>query len=197
MLVPQLLLGSSVALLAASLALASPPKLPATTKPHKARSHSSPIMGSDTFSTIGCIHINNTEMSNPGVSCFMQPARPPHIPPIATVNDCYAAVTQILYDPWSLVPEIWSSTRGRFRLPYQWGYVSCMIAIDVGRPGTEESFSLALVAQTAAAIVRVCLVENRHMLGGTAKVGPQQVMDIMVAHSGVYKTLDDNPGSSS
>ena len=191
MLALQLLLGCAIALLAAVDALPSYPAFAEGTKPYKERRLLSSITGSDNSSMKYNGWGNGTDPSNSDISCFAQFPRPPFINPVLT-TDCFAAVTHVIGDLSSLIPELWSTRRGRHRLPVRWTFQSCMIGLGTGRPGAEDFFPMALVAQTAATIIKTCLEDSGQRLGGKAKVGPGQWMDLLVANPQMPGAIDSD-----
>ena len=189
MLIHQLLLGCQIALVARALALPSHHTFSTVTGSYGTRSLLSPTTSPGIISSTNSSWANITNPANFGVFCFRQDSHIPFPARISTVNDCYAAVTNIIFDPTALLPEIWSSIRGRRQLPFHWSYRSCMISIALDRQGAEDFFPLALVAQTAAAIIKICLVEYGDLLGGIAKIGPQQWMDLIVSSPYMSDTM--------
>lgn len=67
-----------------------------------------------------------------------------------------------------------------------------MIGLTVDRPGAEDYSAMALIAQTAAAIIKMCLLESGQRLDGNAKVGPRQLMDLLVANPRMSGAMDRN-----
>ena len=182
MLILRVLLGYRIALLVKALALPSHHSSMSTTEARERRSL--PLTRADR-AIIPPTNHNWTSVNDPsdvGLLCFVQDPNIPRLVPIRDVNHCYAAVTNIIFEPSALIPELWSGTPGSRGLPYHWTYESCTVSINVDRPGAADVFPAALAAHTAAAIINFCIVGLGDLLGGTAKVGPLQWMDLVVSY---------------
>ena len=180
MLISHTLLGSVLGFLVTVVALPSFRTISSKINSNVARSLLPPTNDGSFVSATG-LPISNTTLTS-GAYCFVPTPGTPPLMPIATIYDCFGAVTAVMSDPFCLVPRQWGKI-GSIWAPFRWQYQSCAIAAIQVRPNVEDSFPPALIAQAAAAIINKCLTGNRPLLGGRFLVGSAQVIDVVVAHS--------------
>ena len=113
------------------------------------------------------------------ITCF---APGPYLLPPAHPADCLRAAQGLVPSSKAEAPFHWSTDKGAgIHLPEHWAHGSCRIEIVPAVAGdVDDVFSPAYLAQAVAEIVRPCIVNDKNRLGGTAIVGPQQVVRLLV-----------------
>ena len=117
--------------------------------------------------------------------CFTQPLPPePRGRPVE-LNECEEARELIMVGDKAWAPMDFSGDKEKgYFVPKVWGCCNCHIilhAVDGDYSVAEDTFTLALVAHVAEVILKSCVKNMPARLGGTAKVGPKKVFEIIVA----------------
>ena len=119
------------------------------------------------------------------VSCYNQPPHGQEHVPRVEIEDCKAATRLISIGDKTDAPMDFShdETKGYF-VPKTWGCGRCQLILHVVDDAYEsavDTFSLALVAHVAKAIIAECVILMPAQLGGDAKLGPKKIFELIVA----------------
>ena len=127
------------------------------------------------------------------IACFVHPTPPaPERFRSVTTSSCNSVIANILMDPGAMAIIKWKMDT----VPRTWISDGCSVTINTQDPRAEDIFQIALIARTAAFVVKECVTDWEGVkLGGKVFMGLKHNFNLTVIGTRISSAVDNSATS--